>query len=74
MYIAYICAFDIWSYRILYHEYLGLLYRTESIWMVPGTSNANRIPRPLDKWAILAGAVERDGNAITDRRLPHPDQ
>ena len=36
MYIAHICAYDIWSYRILHHEYCGLFYRTESIWMVPG--------------------------------------
>ncbi len=38
MYIAYLCIYDIWSYRILYHEYLGLLYRTESICRGPWIS------------------------------------
>lgn len=29
------------------------------------------IPRPLDNGATTAGAVERYGNAIADRRPPH---
>jgi hypothetical protein len=64
MYVVYLLADAVCEYEIISGRrapMLSVKLHNESVWIVPGTVNADDSVRPDVKWSIATGRIQDDG-------------